>query len=238
MQITPYQKSDRSKKEQVRHMFDRIAPRYDLLNHLLSLGIDRRWRKALVRAVAKQQPATILDVATGTGDLAIALRTRTGAAVTGVDLSPEMLRLGVEKCLKLGLEIPMIEGDAEALPFPDGSFEAVTAAFGVRNFENLTAGLSDMHRVLTVGGGLYILEFSMPRSRFVAWFYRLYFLHILPVIGGVISRERKAYSYLPKSVEGSLYGKAFTDKLTQVGFTNVTLCELMGGIATLYTANK
>lgn len=220
-------------------MFNTIAPRYDLLNHLLSLGIDRGWRKALVRAVKRQNPNSILDVATGTGDLAISLARHTSAErITGADISSEMLRIGRQKVAREGLDIELIEADAQTLPFADAQFEAVTAAFGVRNFENLSSGLRDMHRVIANGGSIYILEFSMPHSKFIAWFYRLYFHHILPVVGGWISRDRKAYSYLPKSVDGSVYGQEFANLLREIGFQDITLKPMTGAIATLYTGVK
>lgn len=236
--VTPYNNSGDGKRDQVRKMFDAIAPRYDLLNHLLSLGIDRRWRSAVVRMVGRAGSARLLDVATGTGDMAIAIARHTQATVTGVDLAPEMLRIARTKVERAGLAIPMIEGDAEYLPFDTASFDAVTSAFGVRNFENLAGGIREMSRVLVPDGRIFVLEFSMPRHSLVGASYRLYFHRILPWIGGVISRDRQAYSYLPESVEAFPYGDRFLEILTANGFRDAQSTTLMGGIATIYSATK
>ena len=240
--IKPYDEDLAGKKEQVRVMFDAIARRYDLLNWVLSLGIDRRWRARLVGGVRRQRPATVLDVATGTGDLAIAVgRALPTAAVTGVDLSPGMLRIGREKVAARfpGREFPMVEGDAERLPFDEGRFEAVTCGFGVRNFENLTRGLSEMYRVLVPQGRVYILEFSMPsRHNALGWLYRFYFRRILPAVGRLVSRDARAYSYLPESVGEFPYGEPFCRLLTEAGFVRPQKRRLTGGIAMIYTAEK
>lgn len=240
--IKPHNDDPMGKKEQVREMFDSIAKRYDLLNHLLSMNIDRRWRAKVVRMIRRQAPESILDIATGTGDLAIAAaRALPQTAVTGVDLSPEMLRIGREKVTVRfpGREFPMLEGDAEQLPFEDASFDAVTCGFGVRNFENLPKGLEQMHRVLRPGGRVYILEFSVPsRSNILGKLYRFYFRHILPGIGRLISKDARAYAYLPESVGAFPYGERFCTLLTEVGFTEPSRTVLMGGIATIYTAEK
>lgn len=240
--IKPHNEDPTGKKEQVREMFDSIAQRYDLLNHLLSMNIDRRWRTKVVRMIRRQDPESILDIATGTGDLAIAAaRALPQAAVTGVDLSPEMLRIGREKVAARfpGREFPMLEGDAEQLPFADASFEAVTCCFGVRNFEDLPKGLREMHRVLTPGGRVYILEFSLPSERNIPGrLYRFYFRRILPGIGRLISKDARAYAYLPESVGAFPYGERFCTLLTEVGFTEPSRTVLMGGIATIYTAEK
>ena len=240
--IKPYDEKPTGKKEQVRTMFDAIAGRYDLLNHLLSMNIDRRWRQAVVRMVRRQRPESVLDVATGTGDLAIAVgRALPEAALTGVDLSPEMLRIGRRKAVERlpGREIPFVEGDAEQLPFAEGTFGAITCGFGVRNFEDLRRGVAEMHRVLRPGGGLYILEFSMPAERSLSGrLYRFYFRRILPKIGRLISRENRAYSYLPESVEDFPYGERFCTLLQEAGFAEPQRKELMGGIATIYKTEK
>lgn len=240
--IKPHNEDPAGKKEQVREMFDSIARRYDLLNHLLSMNIDRRWRTKVVRMICRQAPQSVLDIATGTGDLAIAVaRALPGAAVTGVDISPEMLRIGRGKVAARfpGREFPMLEGDAERLPFADGSFEAVTCGFGVRNFEDLPKGLCEMHRVLAPGGRVYILEFSMPsRRNILGKLYRFYFRRILPGIGRLISKDARAYAYLPESVGAFPYGERFCELLTEAGFTDPSRTVLMGGIATIYTAGK
>ncbi|MDR2802022.1 MAG: bifunctional demethylmenaquinone methyltransferase/2-methoxy-6-polyprenyl-1,4-benzoquinol methylase UbiE, partial [Prevotellaceae bacterium] len=183
-------------------MFDDIAPHYDFLNHFLSLNIDRRWRKKLVRSVAQQHPATILDVATGTGDLALALRCQTRATITAVDISEGMLAIAKRKTEngKLLPAINWLPASAEALPFPAGAFGAVTVAFGVRNFENLSNGLQEMYRVLQPGGIVAILEFATPVRFPVKQLYRFYFHFVLPLIGRLFSNHRTAYRYLPASV--------------------------------------
>lgn len=240
--IKPHNDDPAGKKEQVREMFDSIARRYDLLNHLLSMNIDRRWRAKVVSMIRKQNPASVLDIATGTGDLAVAVaRALPRAAMTGIDLSPEMLRIGREKVAARfpGREFPMLEGDAERLPFGDGSFGAVTCGFGVRNFENLPKGLQEMHRVLTPGGRVYILEFAMPPKRnILGKLYRFYFRHVLPGIGRLISKDARAYTYLPESVGGFPYGERLCRLLTETGFAEPQMTTLMGGIAMIYTAEK
>lgn len=240
--IKPHNEDPTGKKEQVREMFDSIAQRYDLLNHLLSMNIDRRWRTKVVRMIRQQGPESVLDIATGTGDLAIAAaRALPQTAVTGVDLSPEMLRIGREKVAVRfpGREFPMLEGDAEQLPFADASFEAVTCGFGVRNFENLPKGLEEMHRVLRSGGRVYILEFSLPsRRNILGKLYRFYFRRILPGIGRMISKDARAYAYLPESVGAFPYGERFCRLLEEADFAEPSRRVLMGGIATIYTAEK
>lgn len=241
--IKPHHDDPAGKKEQVREMFDSIARRYDLLNHLLSLGIDRRWRRRLVGMVRRQEPTEVLDVATGTGDLAIAVaRALPAARIIGVDLSPGMLAIGREKVAARfpEREFPMLEGDAERLPFPDGSFGAVTCGFGVRNFESLAKGLGEMHRVLRSDGGrIYILEFSMPpKNNILGKLYRFYFRRVLPGIGRMVSHDARAYTYLPESVGGFPYGERFCALLKETGFDDPAMTVLMGGIATIYTATK
>lgn len=238
MSVTPY-KGENSKKEQVRDMFDAIAPKYDTLNHLLSMNIDRGWRRKLVRMVQLQNPRTILDIATGTADLAIELHDRVPKAqITGADLSPEMIAIGRAKISKRSLPIELVVADAEALPFIDEEFDAVTAAFGVRNFEDIVAGLTEIHRVTAKGGHIYILEFSMPDPSLFARLYKLYFRHVLPAIGRIVSRDARAYTYLPESVEAFAYGEKFVSLLRQVGFRDISHHKLTNGIATIYTAQK
>jgi demethylmenaquinone methyltransferase/2-methoxy-6-polyprenyl-1,4-benzoquinol methylase len=239
-EIKPDAASPLSKKEQVEEMFNQIAPRYDLLNSLLSLGIDRTWRKKAIRSIAAIKPQRILDVATGTGALAIEALSISPAHVTGVDIADDMLEAGRQKLVKLGLEekITLVRGDSENLRFESGSFDAVTAAFGVRNFGNLQAGLNEMHRVLKRGGMIAILEFSTPRAFPFRQFYRFYFTYILPLFGGMISNSRKAYTYLPESVKHFPEGNEFTAYLVKAGFRETRSTPLTFGICTLYNAVK
>lgn len=222
-------------------MFNRIAPTYDALNHLLSFHIDKRWRRRTARNVGKTHPACILDLATGTADLAIALaRQNPQSYIIGLDLSEKMLEIGRNKILKQGLDrqIELMTGDAARLPFPDNHFDAVTVAFGVRNFEEADAGLSEMHRVIKAGGDVFILEFSMPDRFPVKQAYRLYFNRILPGIGRRISKDPEAYRYLPESVERFPKPHDFQNKLALTGFETVRLTPMTCGIAVLYHAKK
>jgi demethylmenaquinone methyltransferase/2-methoxy-6-polyprenyl-1,4-benzoquinol methylase len=238
--VKPYH-SDGSKKEQVADMFNAIAGNYDFLNRVLSLGIDVGWRKKTVRTVARYQPRLLLDVATGTADLAMALaKGCPGAQVEGADISAGMLDVGRQKVAQRGLtnRVQLILGDGEKLPFEDNRFDAVTVAFGVRNFENLQAGLVDMLRVLKPGAPLAVLEFSQPTRQPFRAFYFFYFKHILPRIGKWVSRDSAAYTYLPASVEAFPYGQAFLDELAEAGYRNASARPLTFGIATLYLAEK
>ncbi len=237
-QVTPYN-SDASKKSQVEDMFDNIAPKYDLLNHVLSMKIDVLWRNILVKWMNKDQPKTVLDVATGTGDLALAVQKGTGAKVIGLDLSQQMLNVGIEKIKNKNLseEIDMMKGDAENLPFEDNKFDAVSVAFGVRNFENLTKGLSELRRVVKQGSSVYILEFSKVEG-FLAPFYMFYFKNILPQIGKLVSKDNRAYTYLPDSVNAFPFGERMKNILLETGFKTVEYRKLSLGIATIYKATK
>jgi len=240
-QVTPYGQKDVDKKAQVAGMFDAISPTYDKLNHLLSFGIDVLWRRKLVGYLRKHKPKTLLDVATGTADVALACaRGIPDVQVIGVDISNGMLQFGRQKVMAAHLDrsIRLDLGDSEQLPYETGSFDAVTASFGVRNFENLTVGLLEMHRVLAPGGVLAILEFSQPRLAPVRWVYNLYFKQILPGVGRLVSQDKSAYSYLPTSVGTFPSGEAFTSILTSVGFRNAQARPLTFGISTLYTATK
>lgn len=222
-------------------MFNRISPKYDRLNHLLSFNIDKTWRRKTAKAVAKSQPETILDLATGTADLAIALaKYNPKAHIIGVDFSEKMLAIGKEKVKKQGLEnqIDLRLGDAAALPFENQSFDAVTVAFGVRNFEDLQQGLSEICRVLKPNGQVFILEFSMPEKFPIKQAYQLYFKHILPKIGKQVSKDAWAYSYLPESVERFPKPATFLQTLYENGLHEATARSLTWGIATLYTARK
>lgn len=222
-------------------MFDRISPKYDALNHLLSLNIDKVWRRKTAKLVAKAQPKKILDLATGTGDLAIALAKHNPQAhITGVDFSEKMLEIGKAKIQKqhLGNQIELLQGDAANLLFENHSFDAVTVAFGVRNFEDLDKGLSEIFRVTKAGGQVCILEFSMPEKFPVKQLYNLYFKHFLPNIGKWVSKDETAYSYLPHSVEKFPKPSDFCSILASFGLKNCRVKHLSFGIATLYVANK
>lgn len=236
--MTPYN-SEATKKSQVEDMFDNIAPKYDLLNHVLSMKIDVLWRNTLVSWMKKDAPEEVLDVATGTGDLAIAVEKGTQAKVVGLDLSQQMLNVGVIKIKKLKLDgkISMQKGDAENLPFEDNRFDAVSVAFGVRNFENLEKGLSELRRVVKENKSIYILEFSKVEG-FLAPFYMFYFKNILPAIGRLVSKDNRAYTYLPDSVNAFPFGEKMKQILLNTGFKKVEYKKLSLGIATIYKATK
>ncbi len=236
--VTPYNNSE-SKKKQVTKMFDNIAESYDFLNHSLSLGMDNVWRKIAIKKLLNN-PNTILDIATGTGDFAISASKHTNAKISGIDVSQGMLDVGNEKIKKKGLEdrIKLQLADSENLPFNDQTFDAITAGFGVRNFENLNKGLSEMHRVLDNNGIVAILEPSTPKYFPLKQFYNLYFNNILPTIGALISKDKEAYSYLPESVNAFPSGEKFLKKLEKVGFKNCQHFPLTFGIVSLYTAIK
>ena len=222
-------------------MFDRISPKYDRLNHLLSFNIDKVWRRKTARAVAKKYPTSILDLATGTADLAIALAKRNPQAhIMGMDISEKMLDIGKEKVRKQGLEsqIDLRPGDAASLPFDDNSFDAVTVAFGVRNFESRDKGLDEIQRVLKPDGQAFILEFSMPERFPMKQLYRFYFKHILPKIGKHISKDPGAYTYLPQSVEAFPKPEEFLRILGNNGLKSGSARRFSFGIATLYIASK
>lgn len=239
--ITPYQQVDQGKKKQVAQMFNNISGTYDFLNHFLSLGIDVIWRKRAIRALKKLQPKHILDVATGTGDFAIqAARTLKPERIVGVDISEGMLGVGREKVEKKRLEdvISMELGDSEDLPFDTASFDAVTVAFGVRNFEHLEKGIAEIYRVVRPGGKVVILEFTTPKRFPIKQLYHFYFQYITPLIGRLFSKDNRAYSYLPESVEAFSQGTAFVDVLKQAGFLEVQHKPQTFGICGLYIADK
>ena len=238
MQVKPYN-TDQSKKTEVEDMFDNIAPKYDLLNHVLSMKIDVLWRNTLVKWMNKDAPKLVLDVATGTGDLAIAVQKGTGAEVVGLDLSQQMLNVGIDKIKKLNLDqkISMQKGDAENLPFEDNKFDAVSVAFGVRNFENLEKGLAELRRVVKENSSVYILEFSKVEG-FLAPFYMFYFKNILPQIGKLVSKDNRAYTYLPDSVNAFPFGEKMKQILLDTGYSKVEYKKLSLVIATIYKATK
>ena len=238
-EVKPYS-AEGSKKQQVAEMFDNISKRYDFLNHLLSLGIDKGWRNKVVRMVKADNPTHVLDVATGTGDLAIALsKGMPGVAIKGADISAGMLEIGKEKVKKGGYtNVELILGDGENLPFDANTFDAVTVAFGVRNFENLEKGLQDLYRVIKPGGQLVVLEFSQPEKAPFKQLYNFYFKNILPGIGKMVSKDARAYTYLPESVQAFPYGDAFLKKLAASGFTSNTSRTVTFGIASIYQGRK
>lgn len=239
--ITPYKDNKSGKKEQVAQMFNNIARRYDFLNHFLSLGIDNLWRKKAIKCISDIAPNPLmLDVASGTGDLAIAALKLNPQKVIGIDISTEMLNVGIKKIKRKGYQnlIELKKGDSENLEFHDNTFDGITAAFGVRNFENLNKGLSEMYRVLKPKGKIVILEFSKPKIFPVKQFYNFYFKAILPLLGKLISKDNSAYTYLPESVNQFPERELFIQKLEQVGFKNCSFKPLSFGIASLYWAYK
>lgn len=239
--VVPYAGSKLSKKEQIAGMFDNIAHRYDFLNHFMSMGIDITWRKKGLKQLKSLQPKKILDVATGTGDLAImAEKMLRPDQVIGIDISAGMLELGRQKIEKQGLsdKITLQLGDSETISFPDQTFDAITVAFGVRNFEHLEKGLSEMYRVLKPGGKLIILEFSNPTVFPIKQLYNLYFSYVTPRLGKWIAKSQEAYSYLPDSVKAFPQGQVMIDILTNTGFKAVTCKTLTFGICSLYCASR
>jgi len=235
----PQSQRKQAKKERVRLMFNDIAHRYDFLNHFLSLGIDIQWRKKVKRHLKPFQPKEILDVATGTGDLAIELNKLNPDRIIGIDIAIEMLTVGNEKLSRKKIsKIVLQQGDSENLKFNENTFDAVTVAFGVRNFENLNKGLAEMCRVMKKGGHVAILEFSKPKSFPFKQFYNFYFKYILPGFGKLISKHNDAYTYLPESVEGFAEDVAFLKEMELAGFKTPQQKRLTFGIATLYTGTK
>ena len=229
-----------AEKEQVRFMFNNIAHRYDFLNHFLSLGIDILWRKKAISILRKSNPKTILDIATGTGDFAIESLSLHPEKVVGIDISDKMLEVGRVKLKKKKLEnrIELIVGDSENLPFPNNTFDAIIVGFGVRNFENLEKGLSEMHRVLNSGGTVAVLEFSKPVLFPVKQLYYFYFFRILPLVGKIISKDSSAYTYLPESVKEFPDGISFLNILSEIGFKQPKCIPLTFGIASIYIGKK
>lgn len=234
-------------KKNIGVLFDRIAGKYDFLNHLLSLNIDKWWRRRAVKTIIEKQPngGKCLDVAIGTADLSIELarqleRKKATYQITGIDLSAEMMRIGEEKVKKRGWQehISFMLASALDIPFGDQSFDLVTCAYGVRNFSDLDKGLAEMQRVLKPGGQLMILEFSYPRNKFIAWVYDLYFTHVLPAIGRMLSKDKTAYSYLNRSVKSFVWGEQMCAHIKDAGFSQTTFQPLTFGITTIYTATK
>ena len=238
--IKPYKNSDLGKKEQVTQMFDTISGDYDGLNRVISFGIDIKWRKKVVKLVKETNPETILDIATGTGDLAINLAETNASKIIGLDISSGMLEVGKQKIKKKALEskIDMILGDSENMPFEDNSFDAITVAFGVRNFETLENGLQEIYRVLKPKGTFVILETSIPTKTPYKQGYNFYSKNILPLIGKMFSKDRNAYKYLSESASAFPYGEALNNILRKVGFINVEDFPQTFGVATIYKSSK
>ncbi|HOZ41285.1 MAG TPA: bifunctional demethylmenaquinone methyltransferase/2-methoxy-6-polyprenyl-1,4-benzoquinol methylase UbiE [Flavobacteriales bacterium] len=238
MTVTPYS-PEGSKREQVEQMFDAISPKYDLLNRLFSLGIDQGWRRKVIRLMGREPVEHLLDVATGTADLAILGSTK-AKRVTGVDISEGMLSHGRTKVSKRGLDqrVVLQRADSAALPFPDATFDAVTVAFGVRNFEHLEQGVREMLRVLKPNGRLFVLEFSKPQHTPMRQLFRFYFHRVMPTIGRSVSKDSAAYTYLPKSVDAFPEGEDFLKVLRGAGGRECSAEALTGGIASLYIARK
>lgn len=242
MTVKPYS-IEGSKKEQVSKMFDNIARHYDFLNHFLSLGIDKIWRRKMIKEVGMVNPNLLLDVATGTGDVAINTLKQlnnNNLRIVGIDISPEMLNIGKKKINTEGVsdKIEMLVGDSENLPFENNKFDAVTVAYGVRNFENLEKGLAEMNRVLKPNGKLVVLEFSKPSMFPFRQLFNFYFKHILPTIGKLTSKDPRAYAYLYESVQSFPDGSDFLNVLHKTGYTNTQCVPLTLGICSIYTAFK
>jgi demethylmenaquinone methyltransferase/2-methoxy-6-polyprenyl-1,4-benzoquinol methylase len=244
--IKPYKDQSGSRKEQVQLMFNRIANKYDTLNHVLSLNVDKRWRKKLVRRIQKDldntksiaRPAKIVDIATGTGDLAFAMSKIPNTIIKGVDISEEMLKIARVKNIEKKLNVEFTFGDSEQLNYKDKSFNVVTVAFGVRNFENLELGLREIFRVLDASGRVYILEFSKPKGRIFSTLYSFYSHRILPLIASLFTAEKNAYVYLPSSIDEFPSGQKMADKLEEAGFSNVSFQLFSGGISTVYYGTR
>ncbi len=238
--VIPYKNSTESKKEQVATMFNNIAPKYDFLNQLLSLGIHKGWRKKTIQLIAHNQPKNILDIATGTGDFAIEAMKLNPDRVIGIDISEGMLKLGVEKIKRLNLQdkVDLKLGDSENLPFENNSFDAVTVGFGVRNFEHLEKGIHEIYRVINHGGTVAILEFSRPKKFPIKQLYNFYFKYITPTVGKLFSKDASAYTYLPESVKAFPDGEAFLTILRKAGFKDCKSIPVTFGIASIYIGTK
>ncbi|MBW7867567.1 MAG: bifunctional demethylmenaquinone methyltransferase/2-methoxy-6-polyprenyl-1,4-benzoquinol methylase UbiE [Brumimicrobium sp.] len=240
MSIKPYNQGNKAKKEEVSEMFNNISKKYDFLNHFLSLGIDKLWRKKAIRILKQSQPKNIIDLATGTGDFAIASLKLNPKKIIGVDISDGMLEVGRQKIKKLKQEniISMIHGDSENLPFENDEFDALTVGFGVRNYEHLEKGLAEMLRVVKPNGTLVILEFSKPKRFPLKQLFGIYSKYMIPFFGKLFSKDNAAYTYLPESVAIFPEGKDFLNILEKVGYRNTKAIPVSGGIATIYVGIK
>ncbi len=240
MAALPYKNSSRSKKDQVEEMFDNISSKYDLLNHLLSINIDKVWRKRAVNRLSKFKPGTILDIATGTGDFAVAVSKINPRQITGIDISEGMLNIARKKIQKKGLThlIKVLKADSENLPFENAAFDAAVVGFGVRNFENLEKGISEIFRVLKPGGIFIVLEFSKPVKAPFKQLYNFYFTNLLPLVGRFISKDKSAYHYLPESVGEFPDGQDFINVLQKAGFGKPAWHPQTFGIASVYEVQK
>jgi len=238
--ITPYKDSGLGKKEQVAQMFDTISGNYDGLNRVISFGIDVKWRKKVLKLVAAKNPNTILDIATGTGDLAILMATTNAKEIIGADISEGMMEVGRKKVIEKNLDgrVQLVYGDSEKLPFADNYFDAITVAFGIRNFETLEKGLADILRVLKPGGIFVILETSVPTKFPFKQGYKLHSKFVLPLIGRLFSKDREAYSYLSASASVFPYGEKLNNILRKIGFIEVKDMPQTFGVATIYSASK
>ena len=238
--VKPYKNSELGKKEQVAKMFDTISKEYDGLNRVISFGIDVKWRNKVVKIIGDTNPNSILDIATGTGDLAINLTKTKASKIIGLDISEGMLEVGRKKIEKLNLNntIEMVFGDSEKIPFDDNSFDAITVAFGVRNFEDLEKGLSEIYRVLKVGGTFAVLETSIPTKTPYKQGYTFYSKNILPLIGKLFSKDKSAYKYLSDSAAAFPYGEAFNNILQKIGFIAIENKPQTFGVASIYIAKK
>ncbi len=238
--VTPYESSAESKKGQVKDMFDNIAPKYDLLNRALSMGIDVSWRRKAVKLLEPYQPKRILDLATGTADFAIEARKLSPEKIIGVDIAPQMLQVGREKISKMDLDslIELQDGDAEDLAFEDGYFDAITIGFGVRNFEDLGKGLSEIHRVLRPGGAVAILEPAFPTKFPLKQAFQFHFNVLTPIIGKWLSGDGSAYEYLPNSVKAFPTGKEFVQICQKAGYSEAKFIPLTFGICALYLLER
>ncbi|MGF1557619.1 MAG: bifunctional demethylmenaquinone methyltransferase/2-methoxy-6-polyprenyl-1,4-benzoquinol methylase UbiE [Flavobacteriaceae bacterium] len=238
--VTPYKNSELGKKEQVTQMFDSISGNYDGLNRVISFGIDIKWRRRVVAILKKKKPNSILDIATGTGDLAINMVETGAQKIVGLDISPGMLEVGKNKVASKNLNqtIEMIVGDSENLPFEPNSFDAVTVAFGVRNFETLEKGLAEIYRVLKPKGTFVVLETSVPTKTPFKQGYRIHCNYVLPLVGRLFSKDRSAYTYLSESAAVFPHGEAFNNILRKIGFIEVTDKPQTFGVASIYVATK